>query len=167
MSRVLILAFLELFNRFAAGDEMRHIQETPRELVGIGVTFEKVDFRFNAPHRARFWIEGISGREKPAIEEVPHDQVEPANHYILVYVESGDGAVQLTVRTDTPEPLSSRTGCLGPIAMMDDRDTTYLPKDSTVPLDRDIEVFEARGWSDDRHPGRPMPMVRIWARFAK
>ncbi len=143
---------------------MNHIQSTPLDLVGIDVTYEKVDFHFVDPVKALFWIEAETAEGKSTME-VPHDHVKPTNHYVLSYVQSGDGIVQLTAKTDSPKPLDQRMGSFGPIAKMYLRKVKYLPTTPNVPLNLDIEIFEARGALDWRHPERPVPVVRIWARF--
>jgi hypothetical protein len=93
MRLINLLLFLSLSLSVVWADgKVNRVQPTPPELFGIGVTFEKVDFHFDSPVTARFWIETETGNQRTTME-VPHDHVLPATHYVLSYVQSGGGEV--------------------------------------------------------------------------
>jgi hypothetical protein len=146
---------------------MKRIETTPPELAEYGIFFEKVDFRFESPVRALFWIEVNKGKEKPLIHEVPHDHVDPTTHYILTYVQTTENGLALSATTDSPPPLNRRTGGTAIFEAYTRRNIIYKPTDRTIPLGRDFEIFEIK-WSPDwRHHEAPVPFVRIWAHFSQ
>jgi hypothetical protein len=143
------------------------VQKTPIELEGYDITFEKLDFTFEVPVTARFWIEYDSGKSKPITMEVPHDHVLPTNHYALSYLQMADNQVSLTVATDSEAPENRRTGVLGGGDESGTRTVTYQLTSPRVDPDRDIELFRATVKPPWRRPQDPVKVTRIMVHFSR
>lgn len=147
--------------------EVKVVQKTPIELTGFGITFEKLDFRFEVPVTARFWIQYDQGKSKPGIMEVPHDRVLPTNHYALSYLQLANDQVSVSVTTDSEPPANRRTGEISGADKSGTRTVTYQVTSPGVDLDSDIELFRATVKPSWRRPQDPVKVTRIMARFSR
>jgi photosystem II stability/assembly factor-like uncharacterized protein len=143
------------------------VQKTPPELADFGISFEKLNFTFESPVTARFWIECEMGEGKRSHMDVPHDYALPTSHYALSYLQLANDQVSVSVTTDAQPPENRRT------AMTDAGDggsgtriVTYQLSAPRVDYDQDIELFRATTKPSWRHPRDPSRVVRIMTRFS-
>ncbi|WP_035604767.1 hypothetical protein [Haloferula sp. BvORR071] len=150
------------------GGEVRHVQQTPSELAALGIDFEKAEFAFAEPVLGSFWIESQPDPAQAAKRyAVSRDGVLPSARFVLSYVDTAQGLLQLSVTTDPSNPLANRAFTLGPDPQPGSRSIRFAPEKQAVGLDQDLVVFEIQIKPSWRRPNDPIRRYRLIARFSK
>jgi hypothetical protein len=158
---VVLLSLSMSVVRAQPAGEVKVVLKTPVELEGFGITFEKLDFTFESPVTARFWIEYDTGGGKPRRSDVPHDHVLPTNHYALSYVQLANDQASVSVTTGSDRRTGEFSGENSPGTHV----VTYRLSSSNVESDKDIELFRATTKPPWRRPHDPTRVIRIMSRF--
>ena len=144
------------------------LDRTPPEIIGIGVTYEKMGFTFQDLVSARFWVE-YDGGDKKKIQtmEVPHDHTTPMRKYTLIYVQTNDNQVSLLAITESEFPLNRRGCSFGTGEIKGSRHVVCSVPSMNIPIGEDITLYTATIKAGYRHPETPDKLFRIKARFDK
>ena len=152
---------------FCHAGQITMLDPTPPEMMGIGVTYEKIGFTFEEPVSGRFWVEYDGGDgKKLQTMEVPRDHAVHMRKYTLIYVQTSY-EVTLTAVTESEFPLNRRGCSFGSENSNGSRDVIYRITSLNVPLGEDITLYTARIKAGYRHPDIPDKLYRVMAHFDK